>query len=187
MADAKPRRNADLPARVASAVVMVAIAGGALWLGGWGWALFVSAVGLGVMWEWWGLARAIAKTAPARLAWLLGGAIYIGLAIVMLVRLRGESAIGWPLLLIVLLGVILTDVGAYFTGRTFGGPKIAPAISPSKTWSGLLGGALGVFGHAVVGHGGVRERDLGLRGAVGGRVRDEFDLILGVGLEVLLR
>lgn len=143
MVDAKPRKNADLPVRVASAVVMVAVAGTALWLGGWGWALFVSAVGLGVLWEWWGLARAIAKTVPSRLAWLLGGAIYIGLAIVMLVRLRGESAIGWPLLLIVLLGVILTDVGAYFTGRTFGGPKIAPAISPSKTWSGLLGGALG--------------------------------------------
>ncbi|HEX4848687.1 MAG TPA: phosphatidate cytidylyltransferase, partial [Novosphingobium sp.] len=44
---------------------------------------------------------------------------------------------------VVLLGVIGTDVGAYFTGRTLGGPKIAPAISPSKTWSGLIGGMLG--------------------------------------------
>jgi phosphatidate cytidylyltransferase len=46
-------------------------------------------------------------------------------------------------LLTVLAAVIAVDVGAYFTGRTFGGPKIAPAISPSKTWSGLVGGALG--------------------------------------------
>jgi phosphatidate cytidylyltransferase len=38
--------------------------------------------------------------------------------------------------------VIATDVGAYFAGRTFGGPKIAPRISPGKTWSGLLGGML---------------------------------------------
>jgi phosphatidate cytidylyltransferase len=42
-----------------------------------------------------------------------------------------------------ILAVILTDIGAYFAGRTFGGPKIAPAISPSKTWSGLAGGMVG--------------------------------------------
>ena len=50
MVDAKPRKNADLPARIASAVVMVAVAGTTLWLGGWAWALFVAAVGLGVLW-----------------------------------------------------------------------------------------------------------------------------------------
>jgi phosphatidate cytidylyltransferase len=35
-----------------------------------------------------------------------------------------------------------TDVAAYFTGRTIGGPKLWPAVSPKKTWSGALGGAL---------------------------------------------
>ncbi|MBP6111197.1 MAG: phosphatidate cytidylyltransferase, partial [Sphingobium sp.] len=39
-----------------------------------------------------------------------------------------------------ILVVIATDTGAYFAGRRFGGAKIAPAISPSKTWAGLYGG-----------------------------------------------
>ena len=35
-----------------------------------------------------------------------------------------------------------TDIGAYFVGRTIGGPKLAPSISPGKTWSGFLGGLM---------------------------------------------
>jgi phosphatidate cytidylyltransferase len=43
-----------------------------------------------------------------------------------------------------LLAVVIgTDVGAYFAGRLIGGPRIAPAISPSKTWAGLFGGMIG--------------------------------------------
>jgi phosphatidate cytidylyltransferase len=38
--------------------------------------------------------------------------------------------------------VIATDVGAYFAGRMFGGPKLAPRISPKKTWAGFFGGIL---------------------------------------------
>jgi phosphatidate cytidylyltransferase len=49
--------------------------------------------------------------------------------------------------------VIATDVGAYFAGRTLGGPKIAPKISPSKTWAGLAGGMIGASVVLVLGRG----------------------------------
>jgi len=45
-----------------------------------------------------------------------------------------------------------TDIVAYFTGRAIGGPKLAPAISPNKTWSGAIGGLVGAVaaGAAIV-------------------------------------
>lgn len=137
MADGEAPKNSDLQARTKSAVVMVAVAGLALWLGGWIWTLFVVAIGLGVLIEWTRLYLAFAASIPARVAWALGGSIYIAIASLTLILLRREGAgeAVFPVLM-----VIATDVGAYFTGRRFGGPKIAPRISPSKTWSGLAGG-----------------------------------------------
>ena len=136
-------KKSDLGTRAASAVVMVAVAGTALWLGGWWWTVFVAAVALGVLWEWYGLVSKFAGGFRIKALWLVGGLIYIGLAAMLLAALRGESESGLVVLLMIVVGVIGTDIGAYFTGRTFGGPKIAPSISPSKTWSGLLGGMLG--------------------------------------------
>lgn len=147
MADGK---NSDLPVRVASAVVMVLVAGSALWFGGALWAAFASAVALGVYWEWWGLVRRFVPGILGRAGWMLIGFVYIGLAALTLALMRLVPFSEPHLLLITLvLAVIGTDVGAYFTGRTFGGPKIAPKISPSKTWSGLAGGMLGA-GLAIV-------------------------------------
>lgn len=143
MTATSPPKKSDLGVRVLSAIVMVAIAGTALWLGGWGWTLFVAAVGIGVLWEWWGLVRGFVPGVVGRVLWLLGGLIYVGLAVAMLLAFRAEPLPGWAMLMIVLLGVVFTDVGAYFAGRAIGGPKIAPAISPSKTWAGLGGGIVG--------------------------------------------
>ena len=137
-------KKSDLPVRAASAVVMVTVAGAALWLGGVIWALFVIAVAMGLYWEWWGLMRSFAAGLGARAVWLIGGFIYIGLAAFMLLTLRIVPVSGAPVLLLaVVLAVIGTDIGAYFAGRAIGGPKIAPSISPSKTWAGLAGGMIG--------------------------------------------
>jgi phosphatidate cytidylyltransferase len=100
------------------------------------------------------LVLALAKRASNR--WiLLAGLPYVVFGIVSSGWLRGGDQTGlWTVLWLVAV-VVATDVGAYFTGRAIGGPKLAPSISPNKTWSGLLGGmacagAVGwVMGNAV--------------------------------------
>jgi len=148
MADAKGK-NADLPVRVASAIVVVAIALTALWLGGWIWAGFAMVVAGGVLYEWRALVRGWNPSPLAETAWTLGGILYLAPAAAMLMLMReGERGFADVLTLIALVAAI--DIGAYFTGRAIGGPKIAPAISPSKTWAGLLGGILGALAVLVL-------------------------------------
>ena len=163
------KKNADLPVRIASAVVMVLVAGSALWIGGPLWTLFVSLIALGVLWEWRGLVRGFELTTLRRIGWLAGGFVYVGIAALMMAGLRllpFEPA--HVILIAVMLAVIGTDVGAYFAGRSFGGPKIAPAISPSKTWSGLFGGMIGAGLGLVLGSYATEGfTDLGIKLAVG--------------------
>lgn len=132
----------DLRVRTLSAVVMVVVAGAALWLGGPVWIAFVCAVAVGVLWEWVRLTRMSTRSPAERGLWNFSGMLYVGTGAAMLLFLRNPAFTLAPLLT-VLAAVIGVDVGAYFTGRALGGPRIAPAISPSKTWAGLLGGVLG--------------------------------------------
>ena len=130
-------KRSDLPVRTASAAVMIAVAGTAFWLGGWVLTGFILAIGMGIFAEWAMLVLAFEKGLIGRAIWLVAGVGYIGLAC-----LSALPQVMTPLLLLTIVGsVIAVDVGAYFAGRALGGPKIAPGISPSKTWSGL-GGAM---------------------------------------------
>ena len=145
-----PKKNADLPVRVASAVVMLAVAGTALWLGGWWWSAFVVAIALGVAFEWNRLVRSFAQSGYIHGIWNVFGFVYLVVAALILIILRlyeGNELTGSGLQLtsLLLAMVIGVDVGAYFLGRAVGGPKIAPTISPSKTWAGLFGGCLGAL------------------------------------------
>lgn len=192
----------DLTTRFAAAVVMVAVAVAAIWLGGWPFRVLVAAASIVMLLEWcsihsidrrWayaGIAGILAATLglgeyllPAALdaaledpaeisidllapAWLGFGAIA---AFAVLLGLAARRfALGWGFLYVVLPGFALlvlrwawaglvfwamlvtwaTDIFAYFAGRSIGGPKLAPTISPNKTWSGLIGGMAGA---AIVG------------------------------------
>lgn len=83
---------------------------------------------------------------------LLGiGVFYVSLGLIGLDWLRDRPDEGLALFLYAMLAVWATDIGAYAAGRSIGGPKLAPRISPKKTWAGLIGGMVsaGLAGWAV--------------------------------------
>ncbi|MGV8937046.1 MAG: phosphatidate cytidylyltransferase [Allorhizobium sp.] len=74
--------------------------------------------------------------------WQPGGILYAGLTAISLAEIRGDDSLGLAAMLFVFAVVWSTDILAYFTGRAIGGPKLAPRISPGKTWSGAIGGTV---------------------------------------------
>ena len=83
-----------------------------------------------------------------------GGAVglaYAAFPAIALAFLRGHDASGLLAILYLFAVVWTTDILAYFTGRAIGGPKLAPSISPGKTWSGAIGGTVAavVAGFAI--------------------------------------
>jgi phosphatidate cytidylyltransferase len=70
------------------------------------------------------------------------GVPYIAPAVIALIWLRGLPAYGLTYVIVLLLVIWATDIGAYVAGRAIGGRKLAPTISPGKTWSGAAGGLL---------------------------------------------
>ena len=77
------------------------------------------------------------RTAP----WAAVAILYSGLFAITLAGVRGTGIYGLYAMLFIIAIVWATDILAYFCGRAIGGRKLAPAISPGKTWSGALFGA----------------------------------------------
>jgi len=77
--------------------------------------------------------------------WVTAGIGYAGCMLLAPILLRGDAVYGLSAMLLVFAVVWSTDIFAYFAGRAIGGPKLAPAISPKKTWSGAIAGTIGAI------------------------------------------
>ncbi len=86
-----------------------------------------------------------------RRGWVTSGILYAGVMLLAPMLLRHDSSYGFEAMIFLFALVWATDILAYFGGRTFGGPKLLPAISPKKTWSGGICGALGAMAICVAG------------------------------------
>ena len=86
----------------------------------------------------------LAKLRSDNPVWQAAGVAYLGLPALALVALRHvpPAPMGTDIVLGLFLIVWATDTGALVFGKLIGGPKLAPAISPGKTWAGTIGGAV---------------------------------------------
>lgn len=133
---------AGLGLRVLSALVLIPVAVFAVWFGDWVFAAVVGAFAGLMLWEW-------RRLTGGKASWMALGLAYVLVPCLSLIWLRNESED--PLLVLILFVCIwASDTGAYAAGRLIGGPKLAPKISPNKTWAGLFG-AMAASGAVLVG------------------------------------
>lgn len=124
----------ELPIRIVMGAAMILVALGAALVGGYSFALLAAAAATAVFYEWTRITRGWGA------AWYAAGFVYALIAALSILWIRDRADNGVALVLWVFLVVWATDIGAYFAGRAIGGPKLAPSISPGKTWAGFYGG-----------------------------------------------
>lgn len=101
---------------------------------------------VGALWVVLSMAM-LARGVPGWSAWPAGLRLWLGLALIGCAWLAMVQArlMGLGFLLSVLLLVWMADIAAYFGGKAFGQRKLAPTISPGKSWEGAISGFIGVF------------------------------------------
>lgn len=167
--------------RVISALVMLPVAVFIILYGGWVFTVFVTLLGLAIVYEWNGICEdkafnmafifqsitllllsystfsgqffdsyiyaiptiillPVALFGKFKLAFALAGLAYAIAPVLSLIWISQNY--GGYMVLWLMIIVWSMDIGAYFSGKTIGGPKMAPRISPNKTWAGLVGGTV---------------------------------------------
>lgn len=124
---------ASLQKRTVSALILIPIVIALVFYGGWPFAAMVAAALLITVYEWVGLSRRLKRP----LFYGALGSVYIiwtYYSFFMLSHIFGAMAI-----ILFMSMVWASDIGAYFAGKFIGGPKLAPKLSPNKTWAGLVG------------------------------------------------
>ena len=129
----RSERYRGLLPRILSAIVLGPLLLAAIWFG-FPWIDLVAALAAPLMVSEW-----IRLTRGRPLLRVLA-VVYALAAVVALLWLRHQPTLGRETIIWIVLCIWATDTGAYVVGRLAGGAKLAPRISPSKTWSGLIGG-----------------------------------------------
>jgi phosphatidate cytidylyltransferase len=139
----------NLALRWISSLVLAPLVLAVTWYGGWPFVALWTIAACIVLWEWSmlvGSPSALARrTVASFVVWMLAGLVYAATLLLAPVILRGDAALGFVAIIFLFAIVWSTDVFAYFVGRALGGPKLMPAVSPKKTWSGAAGGTLGAL------------------------------------------
>jgi phosphatidate cytidylyltransferase len=126
---------------MASSFVLAPAAIIVAWLGGAVFILFWGAAAIVIAWEW----TKLVALAHNRAAWIVAGGVYAGLTFLAPLMLRADPVYGLPAIVLLFAVVWATDIIGYVAGRTVGGRKLWPAVSPNKTWSGAVGGLAGAL------------------------------------------
>lgn len=136
------REMSEVELRTVAGVLMILVALTAEWFGGTVFAIFVAAIATLMYHEWSRLVRGWG------LGWNIAGFFYALIPALALLWVRERAEMpggydeGFSLVLWAFIVTWAADIGAFFAGRAFGGPKLAPSISPKKTISGLIGGVV---------------------------------------------
>lgn len=133
----------DLKTRLISAVILSIAAFLCIYFGSIFMLLMVAAFCYIGMKEWMDLPKSRKYPPQTKRKWFGYGLLYVGWACLALLLIRFSDDLGYAATIWLITITIGTDVGAYFAGRFIGGAKVAPSISPNKTWAGVGGGIVG--------------------------------------------